>query len=63
MTGPRGSLFKSRLTTSAEGVERPQSRKDKTKGQAGTAKVTMKWLLNLQTGRLPRRHPLIPPSQ
>ena len=45
MTGPRGSLFKSRITNSAESVERPHSRKYKSTGQAGTATVTMTRLL------------------
>ena len=44
MTGQRGSLFKRRITNSAEIVERPHSRKYKATGQAGTANVTMKWL-------------------
>jgi hypothetical protein len=45
MTGLWGSLFKSRITTSAENVERPHSRKYKNTAQAGTATVTMKRLL------------------
>jgi len=45
MTGPRGSLFKSRITNSAESVERPHSRKYTTTGQAVKATATMKRLL------------------
>ena len=43
--GPWGSLFKSRITNSAEIVERPHSRKYKITGQAGTENVTIKSLL------------------
>jgi len=42
MTGLWGSLFKSRITNSAERVERPQTRKYKNAGQAGAVTVTMK---------------------
>jgi len=45
ITGLWGSLFKNRITNSAEIVERPQTRKYKTTGQAVTANVTMKRLL------------------
>jgi hypothetical protein len=41
MTGLWGSLFKRRITNTAEIVERPQTRNYKTTGQAGTANVTM----------------------
>ena len=40
-----GSLFKSRITNSAELVERPQTREYKVTGQAVRANVTMKTLL------------------